>query len=113
MATVGPVKDDKAKTPIYQWVGVATGDTLLALDMAGIGGVVSSVQISGTHGGATNKLQVSNDGAVWFDLNDKDGNAVSATANAFFELNTAARYIRPAVSGGTGDSVTYTLRLGA
>jgi len=37
------------------------------------------------------------------------GTAVSATAATVFEFTNAAIYIKPAISGGTGDSVNVTL----
>jgi len=69
-----------------------------------------SVQISGTfNGGTTCVMQVSNDGSTWFTADDTQGTAVSATADAFFELSTAARYIRPSVSSGSSDDLDVVL----
>jgi hypothetical protein len=38
-------------------------------------------------------------------MKDLGASALEATANAFFEFTTAAVYLRPAISGGTGDDV--------
>lgn len=106
MATVTPAIDTAvAGVPRLIWEGAATGDTLTPYIVTQQHGLAASVQVVGTFGGATVTLQVSNDGTNWADASDVLGNAVSLTATGYFELSLSAAYIRPAISGGTGDDV--------
>jgi hypothetical protein len=109
MATVSPayssVQAQGENVPRIIWEALATGDTVVAAAIPYQAAIAGSVQIVGTFGGATVKLQVSNDGSTFFDMVDLGANALEATANAFFEFTTAAVYLRPAISGGTGDDV--------
>lgn len=108
--TVSPAIDTSiADAPRHVWAKLATGDTINALKLAGVGARRASVQIAGTFGSATVKLQVSNDGTNFADIKDIHGTVVSATAAAVFEFTNAAIYIKPAIAGGTGDSVNVTL----
>lgn len=63
---------------------------------------VASVQMAGTFGGATASVEVSNDGVNWVPLEDREGNVVSATAAAFFEISTGAAHVRAKATGGNG-----------
>ena len=90
------------------WTPIATVDTLVGLPVGGNKAARGSVQFSGTFGGATVKLQASNDGTTYYDMKDISGTTISATAAGYFEFQTAAVYLRPAISGGTGDAVTVT-----
>lgn len=106
MATVTSRIDTTISTvPRLIWEGAATGDTLVPFAVAQQYGLAASVQAVGTFGGATVKLQVSNDGTNWVDASDVLGNAVSMTAMGYFELSLSGAYIRPAISGGTGDDI--------
>lgn len=93
------------------WEGIATGDTIGSLTVAGQSAVASAVQISGTFGGATVAMECSNDGVTWFTMIDSVGDPISATADAFHEISSSALYIRPAISGGTGDDIDVILVL--
>lgn len=112
MATVNPTitsLDSPNGVPAIVWSGIATGDTLTSYLIRNRYGYVGAAQISGTFGGATVTIQVSNDGTNWFTAQDTLGNSISVTAAAIFEVSTAAAYIRPTISGGTSDSVDITL----
>lgn len=98
-----------ADAPRYIWAELATGDTINALRLTGSGARRASVQVTGTFGGATVKIQTSNDGTNFADIKDIHNTAVSTTSAAMFELTSAAVYIKPAISGGTGDDVDVTL----
>jgi hypothetical protein len=115
MATVSPAFDfvqaQAAKVPRVTWADLATGDTITAFPVAAQAAVAGAVQFGGTFGGATVGLQVSNDGTTFFDMKDLGGTVVSATAAGLFEFTTAAMYIRPVISGGTGDAVDVTVVL--
>lgn len=96
---------------VVTWTGMATGDTIESYTPIGTAGIAGAIQISGTFGGATVILQQSNDGSTWFTAKDVFGDDVSATANAIFEISLSALYIRPSISGGTGDAVNVILAL--
>jgi len=61
----------------------------------------------GTWGGATLKLQGSNDGSTWFVMNNAaGGTAISLTADGAAQAIERPRYIRPALTTvGVGASV--------
>jgi hypothetical protein len=115
MATVSPAFDfvqaQAAKVPRVTWADLTTGDTIVAFPVAAQAAVAGAVQFGGAFGSATVKLQVSNDGTTYFDMKDLGGTVVTATSAALFEFTTAAMYLRPAISGGTGDAVDVTLVL--
>jgi hypothetical protein len=115
MATVSPVftvvKAQGADVVRVAWAPLATGDTINSLAVSAQAAAIGAVQFTGTFGGATAKLQVSNDGTNFVDMKDLTGAMISATAAAYFEFTTAGVYLRPAISGGTGDEVTATLCL--
>ena len=60
------------------------------------------VQMVGTFGSATVKLQGSIDGTNYFDLTDPQGNAISKTSAAGEQIMELTRYIKPVSSGGDG-----------
>jgi len=112
MATVTPVVKRTAEgVPYVLWEAVATGDTINKFALPEQWGLAGSIQISGTFGGATVKLQHSNDGTTWFDAKDLQATDVSATANAIFEVSISSAYFRIASSGGSGDDVDVILVL--
>lgn len=108
--TVAPVISlSIADAPRYIWEDIETGDTLTGLRLTGTGARRGAVQISGTFGGATVKMQTSNDGTNFYDIKDIHGTAVSASAAAIFEITSAALYIRPAITSGSANAVDVTL----
>jgi hypothetical protein len=115
MATVTPAFDfvqaQAAKVPRVTWEELATGDTIVSFPVAAQAAVAGAVQFKGTFGGATVGLQASNDGTTFFDIKDLGGSAISTTAAALFEFTTAAMYLRPVISGGTGDDVDVVVVL--
>lgn len=112
MATVSPVLLRTAEgVPYILWENIATGDTLTAYAVQGRLALNASVQFAGTFGGATAKLQTSNDGTTYADIKDVHGTTVSSTAAGQFEFSRSAIYLRPAISGGTGDAVDVYLVL--
>ena len=115
MATVSPVIDfvevQTARVPRVSWTGIVTGDTLEALPLSEPAATAAAIQFSGTFGGATIKLQASNDGTTFADMKDVNNTTISATAAGLFEFRTSALYIRPAISGGSANSVNAIVRL--
>lgn len=65
----------------------------------------ASVQVSGTLGLATVVLQGSNDGVTYATLKNIAGTDISFTAAGYVEFSSAAAFIKPSISGGTGDSI--------
>jgi hypothetical protein len=95
MATITPaINTAIAGVPRLVWSGAATGDTINPFTVSQQYGLAASVQAVGTFGGATVKLQVSNDGTNWVDA-----------TTGYFELSLSAAYIKPVITGGTGDSI--------
>jgi hypothetical protein len=113
MATVSPTIDfvsaQAAKVPRVSWDSIVTGDTINPLPVAAQAAIAGAVQFSGTFGGATIGLQVSNDGTTYFDMKELGGTVISATAAALFEFTTAAMFIRPVITGGAANSVNVKL----
>jgi hypothetical protein len=108
--TVSPaISTSISDVPRYVWAEVATGDTINALKLVGAGARRAAVQVAGNFGGATVKIQTSNDGTNFADIKDIHNTAVTTTAAAVFEITSAAVYIKPVISGGTSDSVNVTL----
>jgi hypothetical protein len=69
----------------------------------------ASVQVSGTIGGATIVLQGSNDGTTYATLKDLAGNDLSFTAAGYAEFTSGAAFVKPSISGGTGDSINIVV----
>ena len=67
--------------------------------------VCAAVQVSGTFGSATVVLQGSNDGITYATLKDPSGANLSFTAAGYAEFSSGASFIKPSISGGTGDSL--------
>lgn len=87
------------------WETVTEADSAAAHECIEMQGVVGSVQVIGTFGGATVVLQGSNDGSTWWDLKDTGGTAISFTAAGGADFSTAALYVRPSASGGSSQDL--------
>lgn len=101
-------------TPSYPVPGVElwtydnldTADTSPAVIQAG--GqlpVAGCIQAIGTFGGGTVVLQGSNDNINWVTIKDLTGVDVSLTSAGGAEFSTSFIYLRPLITGGTGDDV--------
>jgi hypothetical protein len=101
------IVDGDARSYIVTWPGLAAGDTGSAVRYSGAAD--RTVQIFGTFGGATVALQGSLDGTHWSPLTDAQGTAIAATADALEIVTELVRFVRPAVTGGSGVSVTVIL----
>lgn len=115
MATVSPTFNSlqAQDQDIYytKWTGAVTGDTIEPRISPAQVPIAGAVQFTGTFGGATVKLQVSNDGVTYYDMKDLSGVVISSLAPAFFEFTTAGIYLRPVLTGGSGNSVNTFLTL--
>lgn len=111
MATVNPAPQYNNGITKLLWEALATGDTVGAYKTKGAEGVIGSVQATGTFGGATITLTGSNDGTNFVALSDTQGTAIGLAAAGAAEFNTSMKYIKPGISGGTGDDVDVTIVL--
>jgi len=91
------------------WVGITTGDTIQEYIPRGLTGAVSSVQVTGTFGGATVTMTGSNDKINYVTLPDLSNAAISLTTAGLLDFTTAALYVRPLISGGSANSIDVTL----
>ncbi len=85
------------------WAAMTDADTATAYQIIGFSR--GFVEFDGTFGGGTVVLQGSTDNTNWATLRSISGAAVSATAADAFDFVGNALYIRPAVTGGTAESL--------
>jgi hypothetical protein len=112
MATISPTTlSEQIRSAAYQWAAFSTADTAVSVRLENMQGLAGAIQVTGTFGGATIVLQVSNDGTNWATLKDGTGTNISITSAGMSEFSTAALYLRPSSSGGTADDVTVTVVL--
>jgi hypothetical protein len=91
------------RASVITWTGLATGDTGQPLEMTGWAD--RSIQATGTFGGATVNIEGSNNGTNWSLLTDPQGNNIALTSAKIEQVMEITRFIRPAVSGGSGVSI--------
>lgn len=111
MAVQAWTSDNGAFNTTVTWATAATGDTFDPFVPGGSAALGGSIQASGTFGGATIGLQGSNDGSTWTALKDVAATTIALTAASMSEFSTAAKYIRPTISGGTGDAVVVIVNM--
>lgn len=97
------VFDDRSK---IEWQNISNGDTLEYSHFSARSGAIGCVQVTGDFGGGTFEIEVSNDGITFFPLSDIGGEIITSTTDAFFSFSTAALFVRPELSGGTGGNIT-------
>lgn len=118
MATITPTLNGYVPAPgqtsfpgesfIAQWSGITDADTVTPLEMGAFAD--RSVQVTGVGSpAATVAIQGSNDGTNYVTLYDLQGSALSFTAAGLKGIAEATRYIKPVVTGGTGESVVVTI----
>lgn len=107
MADISPTKSIVDGVPTLRWDDVSTStDTPLKFAITEQWGLAGVVQATGTFGGASVALQMSNDGTNWATIKDLQGDAIALTgATSMSEFTCSAAYIRPSVTGGTSDNV--------
>ena len=112
MATIIPTTvEQQIRAAAYRWTNYSTADTATPVKIQNMQGLAGSVQVTGTFGGATIALQVSNNGTNFVTLKDSTGTDITFTAAGMREFSTAALFIKPTSSGGTSDDVTVTVVL--
>ena len=108
MSTVNvAIAEGPCEAYIATWAEMAAGDVGQAIDY--VGHADRTVQMFGTFGGSLVELQGSLDGSNWATLNDAQGNAISIDSARLEAVTELPLYIRPAVIGGTGGSITVKL----
>jgi hypothetical protein len=95
---------------LHTYATMDSGDTSpSALLLDGTTPIAGFIQATGTFGGATAKLQVSNDNTNWVDARDITGVLIGILAAGGVEFSTSAVYIRPLVTGGSSTNLTITI----
>jgi hypothetical protein len=82
----------------YKWKGLEAGDTAGATSH-----VITpdaSIQVSGEFDGATVTIKGSNDGSVWFTLNDTRGVALTFAAAGLRQVLEVCKFLKPELAGG-------------
>ena len=99
-------------------VSVFTYDNLDSADTApspllltGTVPLAGFMQVTGTFGGGSVALQGSNDGTNWVALKDLTGTVIAITVAGGVDFSVSCVYIRPRITGGTGDDVDVTIAL--
>lgn len=102
MATRNHVRQPTGNTAalVAAWTGLLLGDEGDALPFSAY--TDRSVQVFGTFGGATLRVEGSNDGANWATLTDPQGNDLLITSAKLEMVAEATLMIRPKVVGGDG-----------
>ena len=112
MATKSFTKPDKGpKWQVYSWAGVTEADTCAPVKVEPAM-FAYSMQTSGTFGSATVSLHGSIDGTNYVALKDATGTAISATAAGIVSGGQIALYLKPVATGGSSQSLTFTLMVG-
>ena len=118
MAVIQPVADSPAPGVMrITWDACSTGDTIHWYTIPNAWGIAGSVQMYTDSGGAWGSATVTMEETS---ASDKDGTTtmkdglgtdVSGTADAKFEVSTTSLFVRPTISGGSGDDVNVILLL--
>lgn len=112
MATIVPTTvEEQVRAAAYRWTDYSTADTSSPIKVQNMQGLAGSVQVTGTFGGASIALQVSNDGTNFVTLKDIAGVDISLNTAGLREFSTASLFLKPTSSGGTADNVTVTVVL--
>ena len=112
MATKSFTKPDKApKWQGYAWTAVTEADTCAPVKIEPAM-FAYSVQAAGTFGGATVALHGSLDGTNYVALKDASGTAIAMTAAGIASGGQLALYLKPAATGGSSQSLNFTLMIG-
>lgn len=115
MATIALTSIDRNKVSgaiLISWEALGNADDGAGYPLPFAADITA--QFIGTFGGATVKLQGSNDGTNWFDLTKRGGtSALSVTAAGGGLANENPAYIRPITSGGTGTDIDVIVAIHA
>jgi hypothetical protein len=91
-----------------QWANITEADTCVAYE--GFHEYSDrSVQVQGAFGGASVSIQGSNDAENYHTLNDPFGSLLSFSTGGLRQVLEYVRRVQPAISGGSGASITVTV----
>lgn len=91
-----------------QWSNIGNSDSPAPTSQfSGYAG--KSFQAEGTFGGTTVQCQGSNDGTNFHQLNDPSMTAIGLSSGGIREVLEHTHYFQPALSGGSGSSITVTM----
>jgi len=94
---------DDGSVKVLTWAGIGNADTGVPVSIPKFAD--KTVTITGTFAAATVVLQGTNDPATeWLPLTDPQGNAISKSAAAMEAVTENPLWIRPAVTGGSGET---------
>lgn len=97
-------KVDLSGVRVRKWANMTTGDVGEHIILTKFND--RTVHVTGTFGGATVVFQGSNDGVEFLPMRDVFNAVVSASEPKLITLTEVPLYVRPAVTGGTGVSIT-------
>lgn len=97
-------KVDLSGVRVRKWSNMTTGDVGEPILLTKFND--RTVHLTGTFGGATVTFEGSNDGVEYLPMRDVFNAVVSAAEPKLITLTEVPLYVRPAVSGGTGTSIT-------
>lgn len=107
MGTIALTSTDRntvAGVVLYKWEALGNADDGAPVSLGYASDI--TIQAIGTFGGATVRLQGSNDGTNWHNMTQKGGTtALGLTAAGVHSINEMPAYIRPLTAGGTGTDV--------
>lgn len=107
MGTIALTSTDRntvAGVVLYKWEALGNADDGAPVSIGYAADITA--QAIGTFGGATVRLQGSNDGTNWHNMTQKGGTtALGFTAAGVHSVNEMPAYIRPLTAGGTGTDV--------
>lgn len=107
MGTIALTSTDRntvAGVVLYKWETLGNADDGAPVSIGYAADI--TIQAIGTFGGATVRLQGSNDGTNWHNMTQKGGTtAIGLTAAGVHSINEMPAYIRPLTAGGTGTDV--------
>jgi hypothetical protein len=112
MATVpATIIEGEGRTFIVTWAGLAEGDVGAAIRFGGAAD--RTVQVIGTFGGATLRLEGTLEAqpTTWLPLNDAQGDPIEITAARLEAITELVRQVRPAVVDGAGTNLTVLMLL--
>lgn len=109
MAIIKPTFNRNNNYTLVTWKNMSSADTASPHEVT-FKHVDPSVQFEGTFaGGTVATMQGSMSGIAYSPCLNSVRTNVSANTNAIAEIATSSPFYRPAVSGGSGDSVTISL----
>lgn len=115
MATIALTRTDRNSANgaiILTWEALGDADSGGAFTLPFAADI--TVQAVGTFGGATVRMQGSNDGVNWHNMTQKGGTtALGFTAAGVHSVNENPIYIRPATVGGTSTDVDVIVAIHA